>query len=242
VLSRFRSGATRVLSNCSLISEGFDLPEIGCVVMARPTQSRALYKQQAGRAMRPAAGKSDCILLDNAGNFLKHGDPLDVEDYTLEDGVKVERPTPTKTCRECFAVIPASAPKCPYCGYAPPVQIREIKETATELVEVSAMTARYLAMGLAERISVYLGLVADAERAGYKPGWAAVQYRQRFNIWPEPEVVARAEAGTSKPIEALGRWLSTANERGYKQGWAAWRFKSTYGKWPSRDEVRRAQG
>lgn len=236
-LERFRSGATAVLSNCSLISEGFDLPEIGCVVMARPTQSRALYKQQAGRAMRPADGKVDCILLDNAGNFGRHGDPMDVESYTLEDGVKVDRPTPTKQCKMCFAVVPASAAKCPYCGFAPPVQIREVRETHEDLVEVSEIQARYLAMGPDERLALYRKLVVDCEAMGYKPGWVAYRYKSKFGIWPEPEVMARAEAGTSKPIDALAKWLEMADSRGWKRGWASHRFKTMYGRWPSRVEV-----
>lgn len=236
VLARFRSGETTVLSNCSLISEGFDLPEIGVVQMARPTASRALYKQQVGRAMRPAEGKADCVILDNAGNFSRFGDPLDVEEYSLTNEVKVPHPVPVKTCKGCFAVIPASAPSCPYCGYAPPVETRMVTESEDELVEASSLTARYQRMDQDERVSLYQKLLADAESFGYKPGWAAFRYKSKFGNWPEPEVVARAEAGTSLPIEALARWMVTAAERGYKPGWAAWRFKTVYGRWPRASE------
>lgn len=236
VLARFRAGETRVLSNCALISEGFDLPEIGCVVMARPTQSRGLYKQQAGRAARPADGKTDCVLLDNAGNYARHGDPMDVETYSLSDSVKVERAIATKTCKGCFAVVPASAMRCPYCGYLFVAQAREITETAEELVEVSAIRKRYLAMGPQERLDLYLRLVADGEQMGYKPGWAAWQYKNRFGIWPEPEVKARAEAGTNKPAEALRQWLQKAADKNWKPGWAMHQFNNAYGRWPSAKE------
>lgn len=242
VLERFAAGTTRVLSNCSLISEGFDLPEIGVVQMARPTASRALYKQQVGRAMRPVAGKTDCILLDNAGNFGRFGDPLDLEEYSLTSEVRVPDPVPTRTCRGCFAVLPRAATRCPYCGFEAEVQPRTVRETDEELVAVASVHARYAAMGMDERVAIYRGLLTDAQGYGFKPGWAAFRYRSKFGIWPEPAVMARAEAGTKRPIEALADWLGTATERGYKPGWAAWRFKTIYGRWPSaREKAEAAQ-
>lgn len=233
VLDRFRSGETTVLSNCSLISEGFDLPEIGTVQMARPTASRALYKQQIGRAMRPAEGKSDCLLLDNAGNFSRFGDPLDIEEYSLTNEVKIPHPVPVKPCKMCFAVIPAGARICPFCGYEPPAQVTQVTETDDELVETSTIATRYQSMTQDERVILYRKLLADADSFGYKSGWAAFKYKSKFGDWPEPEIKARAEAGTSLPTEALTRWMMTVAERGYKPGWAAWRFKTAYGRWPS---------
>lgn len=235
VLERFRAGATRVVSNCMLISEGFDMPEIGCVVMARPTESRALYNQMAGRAMRPAVGKADCILLDNAGNYGRHGHPLDPEIYALDDAVRVARSTPTRTCRGCFAIIPAGAPRCPYCGEAaPPAAAREVEESDATLVAVEALRARYDAMTHAERVAVYRGLLLQAASCGYRAGWAAHRYRTRFGVWPEAAVAVEAEAGTVGPAVALSQWLRTARERGYKEGWAMYRYRTKYGQWPSR--------
>jgi superfamily II DNA or RNA helicase len=242
VLDRFRSGETTVLSNCSLISEGFDLPEIGVVQMARPTASRALYKQQVGRAMRPAEGKVDCILLDNAGNFSRFGDPLDVEEYSLTDEVKVPRPLPVKTCKQCFAVIPAASPTCPYCGYAPPAQVTRVTESEDELVEASSLVSRYQRMGEDERVDLYAGLVKQAEGCGYRIGWAAWQYKNRFGEWPPDFVKARVEVRGSEPQEALRRWVVEAGSKGYKQGWAKWRYKNAFGKWPSASAMARAEG
>lgn len=242
VLARFASGATRVLCNCSLISEGFDLPEIGVVQMARPTASRALYKQQVGRAMRPADGKTDCLLLDNAGNFARFGDPLDVEEYSLTAGVKVPRPLPVKTCKQCFAVIPAASPTCPYCGYAPPAQVTRVTESEDELVEASSLVSRYQRMGEDERVDLYAGLVKQAEECGYRIGWAAWQFKNKFGEWPPDFVKARVEVGGAGPQEALRRWVAEAKSKGYKQGWAKWRFKNAFGKWPSVSAMARAEG
>jgi superfamily II DNA or RNA helicase len=63
-IARFRSGETKLLTNCILMSEGFDLPAIDCVVLLRPTQSRALLCQQIGRGCRIWPGKEYCRILD----------------------------------------------------------------------------------------------------------------------------------------------------------------------------------
>lgn len=233
VLDRFRSGETLVVSNVSLISEGFDLPEIGVVQMARPTMSRALYLQTLGRAMRPFDGKADCVVLDAAGNYGRHGDPLDIMEYSLTDEVKVPHPLPTKTCRACFGVIPASAQICPHCGYAPPVKPRPVEETDEELIEVAEIQARYAAMCESERMTVYTGLVARARAHGYRIGWAAWKYRNKFGQWPSDFTKARADVGSSEPADALRRWIAEAETKGYKKGWAMWRYKNAFGKWPS---------
>jgi superfamily II DNA or RNA helicase len=62
------SGEIKILSSINVLSEGFDLPQISCVIMARPTQSRALYTQAIGRGMRLAPGKKDCLIIDLTDN------------------------------------------------------------------------------------------------------------------------------------------------------------------------------
>ncbi|MCW5936754.1 MAG: DEAD/DEAH box helicase [Fimbriimonadaceae bacterium] len=67
VMARFKSGKTQVLTNCEVATEGFDCPEIGCVLLLRPTMSWALFVQMVGRGLRTAQGKSDCIVIDVLG-------------------------------------------------------------------------------------------------------------------------------------------------------------------------------
>lgn len=67
VLDDFRAGRTQWLSNVGIISEGFDLPEIDTVVLARPTRSRIFFRQAIGRALRPAPGKRFATVFDVAG-------------------------------------------------------------------------------------------------------------------------------------------------------------------------------
>lgn len=67
VINSFRDDKIRWLSNVGIIGEGFDIPEIDAVVLARPTRSRIFFRQAVGRALRPAPGKTRAIVLDVAG-------------------------------------------------------------------------------------------------------------------------------------------------------------------------------
>ena len=64
VLRRFEEGAIRVLTNCGVLTEGFDSPEVDCVLLTRPTRSSGLYVQCVGRGTRTAPGKQNCLVLD----------------------------------------------------------------------------------------------------------------------------------------------------------------------------------
>ena len=67
-----RTGEVNVLCNVLVLTEGFDQPLVDCVIMARPTQSRALFIQCIGRGLRLAPTKKDCLILDLTDNCLKH--------------------------------------------------------------------------------------------------------------------------------------------------------------------------
>jgi hypothetical protein len=63
-LADFRAGATQVLCNVAVLTEGFDDPGVSCIAMARPTRSEGLYAQCVGRGTRLHPGKEDCLILD----------------------------------------------------------------------------------------------------------------------------------------------------------------------------------
>jgi superfamily II DNA or RNA helicase len=67
-----RSGEIKVLTNVQVLTEGFDEPLVDCIIMARPTQSRALYVQCIGRGLRLAPAKKDCLILDLTDNCMRH--------------------------------------------------------------------------------------------------------------------------------------------------------------------------
>ncbi len=72
ILRGHKAGEYQFLCNVGVLTEGYDDPGVACVAMGRPTKSRALYAQCIGRGLRPAPGKSNCLVLDFVGNSGKH--------------------------------------------------------------------------------------------------------------------------------------------------------------------------
>jgi len=67
ILQDFAKDKLRILVNVQVLSEGFDQPDVDCVVIARPTKSQSLYTQMVGRALRLHPGKNDALVLDLTG-------------------------------------------------------------------------------------------------------------------------------------------------------------------------------
>lgn len=72
VLDQYKAGTVQVLTNCMVLTEGFDAPWTSCVVIARPTKSAGLYCQMAGRGLRLFDGKKDALILDVMGASTRH--------------------------------------------------------------------------------------------------------------------------------------------------------------------------
>lgn len=63
ILRRVHLGETQVVCNCGVLTEGFDEPALSCALIARPTQSRPLFVQMAGRVLRKHPSKTDALIL-----------------------------------------------------------------------------------------------------------------------------------------------------------------------------------
>ena len=72
LLRRFDRGELDVIVNCMVLTEGYDAPRVDCIVVARPTKSRALYTQMVGRGTRRHPDKTDCLVLDVVGASAEH--------------------------------------------------------------------------------------------------------------------------------------------------------------------------
>lgn len=139
LLRRFKNRELLQLVNVDLFGEGFDLPAIEVVSMARPTQSYALFVQQFGRALRILDGKEYAIIIDHVGNVERHveryGLPDAYREWTLDRGDRRGKSTksdsiPVKTClnAECFAVYERIYSACPFCGHVTPPAARNAPE------------------------------------------------------------------------------------------------------------------
>ena len=117
----FRDGSIRVLVNVIVATEGFDLPDASCVIIARPTMSLALYLQMVGRGLRPKPDGGDCIILDLAANAVTHGLPEDYREWSLEPrGTQKTGEAPVRWCPNplCEAASHAASHNCRVCGFS----------------------------------------------------------------------------------------------------------------------------
>ena len=119
-IAGFRDGSIKVLVNVVVATEGFDLPDASCIIIARPTMSLALYLQMVGRGLRPKPDGGDCILLDLAANAVTHGLPEDYREWSLKPrGAQTDGgEAPVVVCPDCGAASPAASHYCRSCGYA----------------------------------------------------------------------------------------------------------------------------
>jgi superfamily II DNA or RNA helicase len=92
ILQRLSGGEIEIVVNCMVLTEGWDQPDVGCIVLARPTKSMGLYRQMVGRGLRPFAGKDHCLVLDHAGATLHHGFVEDPVRWFLAEDKRVESP------------------------------------------------------------------------------------------------------------------------------------------------------
>lgn len=179
-----RNGKVVITGN----SEGFDVPEVACCLLARPTKSRALFHQQLGRGLRiaPWDGKQDAIIIDQAGNVGRFGMMEDFDSFTLRDGKAAfearkssdeEQDDTTKQCPQCQRVVKRTAPLCPSCGYLFPLpKVGRGQHT-------QALVRRDLP--LEDRVLAYRALLRESYLREYKPEAAAVRYRDAFGQWPD---------------------------------------------------------
>ncbi|MFN3468028.1 MAG: DEAD/DEAH box helicase, partial [Candidatus Brocadiales bacterium] len=72
IVAAFRRGDINVLVNCNIATEGFDVPDVSAILMARPTQSGLLYQQIIGRGTRVCDGKTDLVVIDLVDNSSRH--------------------------------------------------------------------------------------------------------------------------------------------------------------------------
>ena len=113
-IRRFKAGEITCLTNVGVLTTGFDFPGIDLIAMCRPTLSPGLYSQIAGRGLRIAPGKKDCLFLDFAGVVATHGPITAIQTPDLKGEGKGE--PPIKICDNCHELVHMSARKCPACG------------------------------------------------------------------------------------------------------------------------------
>jgi superfamily II DNA or RNA helicase len=175
LISALGTGELDVLSNCGLISEGVDVPAIGASILLRPTQSLGLYLQQVGRTLRPAPGKERAIILDHAGNCLRHGLPDTPRQWSLTASKSRARERHNlQRCAACGAVN-RPAPFCSNCGAPPKPTTPGSLELWLELTSTPGLAGELRRMPYAQVVewanTPVRARIAEMVR-GFRRGWA----------------------------------------------------------------------
>lgn len=132
ILQRWRAGDIHVVTSVGVLTEGFDLPVLGCAILARRFGHAGLYLQVAGRILRTAPGKSEATLVDLAGSAHLHGPPDLEREYSLTgkaiSGVLREAFT---QCAECGSMLRSGPTRCPHCGAEIQVRARPLPKSVS---------------------------------------------------------------------------------------------------------------
>jgi DNA repair protein RadD len=187
----FAAGDIQVLWNVGLFGEGFDLAKqagadvtIEAVIMARPTQSLALYRQQVGRALRRKF--TPAIILDHAGNIMRHGVPDAPIEWSLAGRPKgtkrgkQDKQLNMRRCPKCFFVH-EPAPTCPNCKHTYEISGRELENYQGELQEIDREAAKLQRKTEQYNARTLDDLIKLAASRGYKNPtvWAIKVYTAR---------------------------------------------------------------
>ncbi len=185
-LNRFRSGETQVICNVGLYTEGTDIPEIECIVLARPTKSLGLHLQMMGRGARPFPGKDSFMILDHGGSIDRLGYYEDEIEWSLSGKAnsakkKIIRKKEKKirNCKMCSFLFTGS--RCPQCGHEIEEYKKLIEAEEAELVQIGKKRPK----ATMEEKKRFMQMTEYHRRMkGYAPGWASHLFRSKFAVWP----------------------------------------------------------
>lgn len=201
----------RGLITVTAASRGFDVPDVSCVIMARPLRkSLAEHIQLLGRGLRIAPGKSDCLVLDHSGNcarfYQQCEEFFDVGIEALDDGTGRTKAKPKANpekepmkCPQCRA-LHDPRPVCPCCGHEYPKRqaVAHVPGTLKELIAGGyrkELTRQLWPMVVGYALSRKEGDAARRFALGIYKGmtgdWPARQFENTEPVEPSAEVINR---------------------------------------------------
>lgn len=216
ILSRLAAGDIDLVTNAMVLTEGWDSPDVSCLVLARPTKSIGLFRQMAGRVLRPAPGKSNAIILDHAGATFAHGfveDPIEwvlsSDDRALNRKHAARGSSPGSPafaiCPECKAVRSSGKP-CPACGWRPQEKAKPVEVADGQLGRIDRDgTVRVDAISIVQKRDEYRQLIWIGRERKYKSGWPAAMFREKHGEWPPTKRWERPEP--LEPTPAVRAWV-----------------------------------
>lgn len=132
-LDWFANTEDAILTNCGILTTGFNEPSIQTVVLNRATKSLPLFMQMIGRGSRTTSGKNEFIVIDMGNNHINHGlwdNARNWDSFFSGEHLKKSKKkqaAPIKDCPKCAAIIIASAARCTHCGFVFPKVKKELQ-------------------------------------------------------------------------------------------------------------------
>jgi DNA repair protein RadD len=198
-LARLALGETELVTNCMVLTEGWDLPEVSCAILARPTKRMGLYRQMVGRVLRPAPGKFYAVVLDHSGAVFRHGFVEDRVEWTLDPDRRAINPVHVARqaegycsrlieCSRC-ASMRVAGEACRHCGFLPRRPPRALVFRDGDLALVDRKSRSAQAVSDPNERMRWLGmLVYIARERGNKARWAEYRYKEKFGTGPPASV------------------------------------------------------
>jgi DNA repair protein RadD len=213
ILRQLAQGSVDIVTNCMVLTEGWDMPDIGCCVLARPTRKMGLYRQMIGRVLRPAPGKADAIVIDHSGAVHRHGFVEDRVEWTLSPDKHAENATHTHShgehgsrlveCSRCGA-LRVGGEACRHCGFKPAPPPKPVQFIDEDLAVVARNGTGYFTPD--QRKEFFAQLRAVAQMRGYRDGWTAHKFRERFGAFPPWDYKSLQPTA---PTDATLRWVKS---------------------------------
>ena len=168
ILADLAAGKIEVVCNVDVLTEGWDLPALGAVIVARPTKSLGRFMHMIGRVQR-IGGPKRKLILDHGGNAirLQHFPGEDMT-WSLDHGKPLGDAAPrVRVCVECSAVLIEACEECPECGAPQPKSVRrQLREHEAALVELDRKRFETLRAEIRARADKV------AHEVNAPPGWA----------------------------------------------------------------------
>lgn len=218
ILSDWRAGLLKGISNCEILTTGVD-EDVHCLQVCRPTKSRDLHVQIIGRLLRNPSGIKPNLpnakvglILDHTMNHLTHGFVTDIIYSHLDKTQKGEKqPTEAvpkeklpKECPKCHFLVPRGIRSCPQCGFTP-TTINRHDHLEGELIQLSKKKKGPL--DLIPDSEFYAQLKFIERESGKKETWAAAMFKDRKGYWPNDF----SKKSEMKPTPDVINWITHKN-------------------------------
>jgi len=193
---KFERNELDIICNVNIYTEGVDMPDVSCVIIARPSRSLVFHLQSIGRGLRPKPDGGNCLIIDHAGNCLRMGWAETDFDWSLDEfetiyersaanDDKPKEQNDTKyICSNCGTIFDHS-PRCPKCGEPIERHGKKLEAAKGELTLFRPKKEKKEKGPERNKQEWYSMFTFVANKKGYQRGWIAHKYREVFGVWPK---------------------------------------------------------